>query len=79
MGIVGTGDIGEHTARIARGFGMAVLAFDVRPREDLAGEIGFTYVDMNALFARSDVISLHVPGTEKTRNLISADAFAAMM
>jgi D-lactate dehydrogenase len=79
MGIVGTGDIGEHTARIARGFRMAVLAFDVRPREDLAREIGFTYVDMNELFARSDVISLHVRGTEKTRNLISADAFAAMM
>lgn len=78
MGIVGTGDIGTHTARIARGFGMQVLAFDVEPRMDAARELGFSYVEMADLLGRSDVVSLHVPGNEKTRNLIGQDAFDRM-
>ena len=78
MGVIGTGDIGVHTARIARGFGMEVLAFDVKPREDVARDIGFVYVDMGDLLALSDVVSLHVPGNEETRNLIDADAFGKM-
>lgn len=78
MGVIGTGDIGVHTARIARGFGMEVLAFDVKPREEAARETGFDYVDMDDLLARSDVVSLHVPGNENTRNLMDADAFGKM-
>ncbi len=78
MGVIGTGDIGVHTARIARGFGMKVLAFDVKPREEVARETGFAYVEMDDLLRRSDVVSLHVPGNEKTRNLIDADAFEQM-
>lgn len=78
MGIVGTGDIGEHAARIAKGFGMEVLAFDVKPREDLAREIGFEYVDLPALLKRSDIDSLHVPGSPKTEGMIGKDEFAAM-
>ena len=78
MGVVGTGDIGAHTARIARGFGMEVLGFDVQPREDLARELGFSYVDMDELLRRSDVISLHVPGNENTRNLIDKAAVEKM-
>jgi D-lactate dehydrogenase len=78
MGIVGTGDIGEHAARIARGFGMEVLAFDVKPREELAREIGFDYVDLPQLLGRADVVSLHVPGSPQTEGMIGADEFAAM-
>lgn len=78
MGIVGTGDIGAHAAKIAKGFGMKVLAFDVKPREEIAREIGFDYVELKELLSRSDVISLHVPGSEKTKNMISTDEFAAM-
>lgn len=78
MGVVGTGDIGEHTARIARGFGMDVLAFDVKPRDAIAREIGFDYVGMEELLGRSDVITLHVPANDKTRHLIDAEAFARM-
>jgi D-lactate dehydrogenase len=78
MGVIGTGRIGQHTATIARGFGMDVLAFDVEPRESVAGEIGFTYVGMEELLSRSDVVSLHVPGNDKTRNLISTEQFDAM-
>jgi len=78
MGIVGTGDIGQHAAKIAKGFGMEVLAFDVKPNEEIAREIGFEYVDLHELLSRSDVVSLHVPGSEKTKNMISTDEFAAM-
>jgi len=78
MGVVGTGDIGLHTARIARGFGMSVLAYDVKTRDEAAREIGFEYVGLDELLARSDVVSLHVPGNEKTKNMISTDEFAKM-
>jgi len=78
IGIVGTGDIGAHAAGIACGFGMEVLAFDVKPREEIAEEIGFAYVDMDELLQMSDIISLHVPGNETTENLIDADAFDKM-
>lgn len=78
MGVIGTGNIGQHTAKIARGFGMEVLAFDVAPRGTMAREIGFTYVGMTELLSRSDVISLHVPGTNETRKLISTKEFDTM-
>jgi D-lactate dehydrogenase len=78
MGIIGTGSIGRHAAKIARGFGMNVLAFDVEPREECAREIGFTYVGMTELLSRSDVVSLHVPGTAKTRHMMSTEQFDAM-
>ncbi|MGA7966894.1 MAG: NAD(P)-dependent oxidoreductase, partial [Gammaproteobacteria bacterium] len=72
------GSIGQHTAKIAKGFGMEVLAFDVAPHEAIARKIGFTYVEMNELLSRSDVVSLHVPGNEETKNLISTEQFDAM-
>lgn len=78
FGVIGTGNIGAHVARIARGFEMEVVAFDLKPREDVAREFGFSYVDMDALLEKSDVISLHVPGTEKTKGLIGKEAFDKM-
>ena len=78
MGIIGTGNIGRHVARIARGFGMEVLAYDIAPDHDAADSIGFAYVDLPELLRRSDVVSLHVPGNERTRHLLSTDAFNQM-
>ncbi|TVR97024.1 MAG: hydroxyacid dehydrogenase [Rhodospirillales bacterium] len=78
MGVVGTGDIGGHVARIARGFGMEVLAFDIKPRQELAEETGLTYVELLELLSRSDVVSLHVPAISATEKMISHDEFAAM-
>ncbi len=78
MGIVGTGSIGLQTARIARGFGMAVLASDPYPKEDMAAQIGFAYAPMKELLKQSDVISLHVPSTPETRNLLSEKEFDTM-
>ena len=78
IGVIGTGSIGEHVIRIASGFGMHVIAFDVKPREELARELGFIYQPLDRLLADADVITLHVPGTPKTRNMISHDQFQGM-
>jgi len=78
IGVVGSGNIGRHVIRIARGFGMAVLAFDVEPQPALAAEFGFTYATMDELLAGSDVVTLHVPATPQTDHLIDEAAIARM-
>jgi D-lactate dehydrogenase len=78
LGIIGTGSIGRCVIEIAKGFRMEVLASDVRPDEALASRLGFRYVDMDELLASSDIITLHVPSNENTRNLISDEEFARM-
>lgn len=78
LGVIGTGSIGEHAIRIAQGFGMRVVAYDVRQREDLAEELGFPYLDLHDLLAESDVITIHVPGTESTQSLLSHEEFQKM-
>lgn len=70
LGIVGTGDIGRWVARIAGGFGMCVLAFDVRPDEGFARELGVSYVELDELLRRADVVTLHVPLNAHTRHMI---------
>lgn len=78
IGIIGTGHIGCCAAGIAKGFGMKVLAYDMRPQPDQAKALGFTYVEFSTLLAESDVISLHVPGALHTRHLLSDKEFATM-
>lgn len=78
IGIIGTGNIGLHTCRMAKGFGMDVIAFDIRKNEDAARDIGFRYAEMDEVLARADVVSLHVPGSPKTRDLIGREQFARM-
>jgi D-lactate dehydrogenase len=78
IGIIGTGGIGCEVIRIAKGFGMDVLAFDVQPNEEAAEHLGFQYTSMDELLDKSDVVSLHVPASKKTRHLISRDEFQKM-
>ena len=78
IGIIGTGSIGLHTAKIAKGFGMKVLGFDISPRNKMADEIGFSYVDLKELLKNSDIITLHVPGGVLTEFLLSEDEFLLM-
>jgi D-lactate dehydrogenase len=78
MGVIGTGSIGRRVIEIAAGFGLETLAFDVRPDEDLAESLGFRYVDMDELVSASDIITLHVPANEKTKDLLSDDEFGKM-
>jgi len=65
IGVIGAGHIGLHVIRIARGFGMRVLAYDVHSEPFLADLLGFTYATMNQLLAESDIVTLHCPLTEK--------------
>jgi D-lactate dehydrogenase len=78
FGVIGTGSIGLHTIRIACGFGMKVLAFDVQPHEQAARDLGFEYVEFDELLRRADVISLHVPSTSQTHHLLSHEQFDLM-
>lgn len=78
IGVVGTGNIGSHVIRIAKGFGMEVVGFDLLPNEELAGALGFRYAEFDELLSVSDVITLHVPRSPGTHHLLSADAFGRM-
>ncbi|MEU1046402.1 2-hydroxyacid dehydrogenase [Streptomyces sp. NPDC005897] len=76
-GVLGTGKIGEAFARIAHGFGMRLLGWDVAENPACA-ELGMRYVPKDELLARSDLITLHVPLMAETRHLIDATALKAM-
>lgn len=78
VGVVGTGRIGKAFAKIARGFGCRVLAYDVQPDQELQNSYGVEYVSLAALYAESDMISLHVPLMPETRHMIDAVAIAKM-
>lgn len=79
FGVVGTGKIGAHVARIAIGFGMNVVAYDISPDKALAKEIGFTYVDsLEDLLRQSDVVSLHVPYVKETHHMLNAETIGMM-
>lgn len=78
LGVIGTGGIGKETIRIAKGFGMKILAFDVQPDNEAAKRLDFQYTCMDELLASSDVISLHVPASDKTHHLISSEQFDKM-
>ncbi len=74
LGVVGAGHIGLHVVQMAKGFGMRVLAFDVRPNQFMAEVVGFEYTDLDILLAESDIITLHAPYNPKTHHLIDRAA-----
>ena len=76
MGIVGYGNIGKATARIALAFGMEVLAYTSKEQKDLPQ--GVKKATLDELFAESDVISLHCPLTPDTKELVNANRLKTM-
>ena len=74
LGVVGAGHIGLHVIKIARGFGMRVLAYDTRPHRFLPEVMDFAYVDLPDLYAASDIVSLHAPYTPQTHHMINRDS-----
>jgi D-3-phosphoglycerate dehydrogenase len=78
LGLVGIGKIGTCVARIARGFGLRVIAHDPLLSADVIRSRGAEPVSLDELLARSDVVSLHCPLDASTRGLFGAKAFAAM-
>lgn len=77
-GVIGTGQIGKVLMRILRGFGMTILAYDKFPDRAFAEECGAQYVELDELYARSDIISLHCPLTKETHHLINAASLGKM-
>ena len=72
LGLVGLGRIGQEVARRASGFSMRVIAHDPFISERVAADLGVELVSMDDLFARADYISLHMPSTPQTRQLVNA-------
>ena len=75
MGVVGFGRIGRTVAALATAFGMKVLAASSTSRRDPSG---VPFVDLETLFRQSDVVSLHCPLTEQTKNLVNQERLALM-
>jgi len=71
IGVVGAGSIGQHVIRMAHGFEMNVVVFDVRRDELLAKNLDFKYEDLDELLRISDVISLHAPYNPHTHHMIN--------
>jgi glyoxylate reductase len=78
LGIVGLGAIGQQVARRARGFDMRVLYTSRRRRPDLEQQLGVEHAPFDRLLRESDFVSLHVPLTPETRNLISGPQLEEM-
>lgn len=73
LGLVGLGRIGQEVARRASGFSMRVIAHDPFIAEGVAAALGVQLVSLDDLFARADYISLHMPSTAQTKQLVNAD------
>jgi D-3-phosphoglycerate dehydrogenase len=78
LGLIGCGNIGSIVADRAVGLKMKVVAFDPFLSETRAIEIGVEKVELNTLLERADIITLHTPLTEQTRNIISRENIARM-
>lgn len=73
IGILGTGRIGKHAIRMAKGFGMKVVAYDVYHDDAFAKEMDFAYVSLDDLLMQSDVITIHVPNLPETRHMLNQE------
>ena len=79
LGIIGIGRIGQAFARIGAAMGMTIIAHDEFPPTDEAlNGLNVTYSDMDTVFSKADVISLHCPLTELTKHLVNERRLALM-
>jgi len=78
LGLIGCGNIGAVVADRALGLKMKVAAFDPFLSAERAADLGVTKVELDELFAKADVITLHTPLTDQTRGIVGKDAFTKM-
>ena len=78
IGVIGTGSIGTKTIKIAKGFSMNVMCYDILKNTDIENEFNVKYVDLETLCKLSDVISLHAPLTIATYHIINAEKIKLM-
>lgn len=78
LGVIGTGAIGSEVCKVANSFGMKILACDKDEKQENIDKYGVQYTDKNTLLKNSDVITLHMPLTEETKNTLTRKEFAIM-
>ncbi len=78
LGVIGLGRVGTGVARRAKAFDMRVIAYDPFISEDKAREISIELVDFDIILKKADYLTLHIPTTVDTRNLLNKDAFGKM-
>ncbi|MEB3269072.1 MAG: phosphoglycerate dehydrogenase, partial [Leptolyngbya sp.] len=78
LGVVGLGKIGAHVATVARAMGMKLLAYDPFISSERADQLGCRLVDLDLLLREADYITLHLPKTPETANLINEKTLATM-
>lgn len=77
VGVIGTGHIGTAVIRLLKAFGADVIAYSRTQKEDIL-KMGVTYVPLETLLKKSDIVTLHVPATPQTRHLIDETALRSM-
>ncbi len=79
VGIVGMGNIGKNLAKLLKGFDCKIFYYDVyRPSPEVERTLGITFTSLEGLLKNSEVISLHIPLTPETKNMINTDTLAMM-
>ncbi len=78
IGVVGVGKIGKNVIKIAKGFGMKILACDSYPDDSFAQENDFEYVALDILLSQSDIVTLHAPYTKDNHHLINKERISFM-
>ena len=78
LGVIGLGRIGSEVAKRAIAFGMKVVAYDPFLSEERAKAIGATLADLDEVYRQADFITVHMPVTKETKEMLNAAAFAKM-
>ena len=78
LGVVGLGKIGGHVAKVLQAAGMRVIAYDPFLSKEVAEELKVESLSLEEVLAQADVLTLHVPKTEKTSNMINAESLKTM-
>lgn len=78
IGVIGTGKIGKNVVKIAKGFGMNVVAYDIYPDQAFAEENKFTYKSLLEVLGEADVVTLHTPFTKENYHLINKENISKM-
>ena len=78
VGIIGLGNIGSKVAKLVTAFGATVQYYDIERKYELEEQYGYKFVSQDELLRTSDIVTLHTPLTDLTRNMIDADALAKM-
>jgi D-3-phosphoglycerate dehydrogenase len=78
LGVVGLGKIGSHVAKVAQAMGMDVIAYDPFIAADRAKQMQVRLIELDELFRTADYVTLHIPRTKDTENLVNADLLRTM-